>query len=147
SADRGNRRIQRTGALGLRVVKREPEEITLLSFPSRHPTAEMQRDIQFVYDTLKLKPNKGEILLSFGATQSAPNDSRSCRSMVEILAQIAAGIEVPPSGRCGPHRRVIRRSTGGGSRRPPDCGHPLGRGPAELRLCRGAVSWHLVLDQ
>ena len=90
------RRIQRTGALGLRVVKREPEEITLVSFPSRHPTPEMQRDVQFVYDTLKLKPEGGEIVLSFGATQSAPNEiAILSRSMVEILGQIAAGIEVP----------------------------------------------------
>jgi hypothetical protein len=57
----------------------------------------MQRDIQFVYDTLKLKPEKREILLSFGATQSAPNEiAILSRSMVEILVQIAAGIEVPP---------------------------------------------------
>jgi hypothetical protein len=91
------RRIQRTGALGLRVVKHEPEEITLVSFPNRHPTTEMRRDIQFVYDTLNLKPEKGEILLSFGATQSAPNEiAILSRSMVEILVQIAAGIEVPP---------------------------------------------------
>ena len=90
------RRIQRTGALGLRVMKREPEEVTLVSFPSRHPTAQMQRDIQFVYDTLKLKPERGEIVLSFGATQSAPNEiAMLSRSMVEILQQIAAGIEVP----------------------------------------------------
>ena len=90
------RRIQRTGALGLRVVKREPEEITLVSFPSRHPTPEMQRDVQFVDDTLKLKPEGGEIVLSFGATQSAPNEiAILSRSMVEILGQIAAGIEVP----------------------------------------------------
>src|SRR5262249_26693883 len=91
------RRIQRTGALGLRVVKHEPEEITLVSFPRRHSTTEMRRDIQFVYDTLNLKPEKGEILLSFGATQSAPNEiAILSRSMVEILVQIAAGIEVPP---------------------------------------------------
>jgi hypothetical protein len=91
------RRIQRTGALGLRVVKREPEEITLVSFPSRHPTTEMRRDVQFVYDTLKLTPEKGEILLGFGATQSAPNEiAILSRSMVDILGQIAAGIEVPP---------------------------------------------------
>jgi len=96
------RRIQRTGALGLRVVKHqpdvkhEPEEITLVSFPSHHPTAEMERDVRFVYDTLKLKPQKGEILLGFGATQSVPNEiAMLSRSMVEILAQIAAGIEVP----------------------------------------------------
>src|SRR5262249_38716261 len=58
---------------------------------------EMQRDVQYVYDTLKLKPEKGEILLSFGETQSAPNEiAILSRSMVEILAQIAAGIEVPP---------------------------------------------------
>jgi hypothetical protein len=91
------RRIQRTGVLGLRVVKREPEEITVVSFPSRARTAEMQRDIQFVYDTLKLKPEKGEILLGFGATQAAPNEiAILSRSMVEILVEIAAGVEVPP---------------------------------------------------
>jgi hypothetical protein len=90
------RRIQRTGALGLRVAKEENEEITLISFPGR-ATPETQRDIQFVFDTLKLKPEKGEFTLSFGATQRAPNDiAFLSRSMIEILTQIANGIEVPP---------------------------------------------------
>lgn len=90
------RRIQQTGALGLRVEKEQGEEITLMSFPSR-PTPEIQRDVQFVYDTLKLKPKNGEITLTFGATQRAPNDiAVLSRSMTEILIEIAAGIEVPP---------------------------------------------------
>ena len=88
-------RIQRTGALGLRIEKQQGEEITLMSFPSR-PTPEIRRDIQFVYDTLKLNPKNGEITLSFGATQRAPNDiAVLSRSMIEILIQIAGGIEVP----------------------------------------------------
>jgi len=90
------RRIQLTGALGLRVEKQQGEEITLMSFPS-HPTPEIQRDVQFVYDTLKLKPKSGEITLTFGATQRAPNDiAVLSRSMAEILIEIASGIEVPP---------------------------------------------------
>ena len=90
------RRIQQTGALGLRVEKQQGEEITLMSFPSR-PAPEIQRDIQFIYDTLKLKPKNGEITLTFGATQRAPNDiAVLSRSMTEILIEIAAGIDVPP---------------------------------------------------
>ena len=90
------RRIQRTGSLGLRVIKHEGEDLTLMSFPSR-PTPEVQSDLEFVFETLRLKPEKGEVTLTFGATQRAPNDiAVLSRSMVEILVQIAAGIEVSP---------------------------------------------------
>jgi hypothetical protein len=88
-------RIQRTGSLGVRIEKQRGEELTLMSFPAR-PTPELQSDIQFVFDTLRLKPDKGEVTLSFGATQRTPNDiAVLSRSMVEILVHIAAGIEVP----------------------------------------------------
>jgi len=88
------RRIQEAGALGLRVVKRQDGDITLMSFPSRSP--ELTRDIQFVFTTLHLQPAKGEITLSFGATQAAPNDVAVLTySMAEILAHVAGGIEVP----------------------------------------------------
>jgi hypothetical protein len=88
-------RIQRTGTLGVRIEKQRGEELTLMSFPA-HPTPQLQSDVRFVLDTLKLKPDKGEVTLSFGATQRAPNDiAVLSRSMVEILGHIAAGIEVP----------------------------------------------------
>jgi hypothetical protein len=90
------RRIERAGALGLRVEKREAEEITVMSFPGRQ-TAELTRDIEYVFKTLRLKPEKGEITISFGATQRAPNDiAVLSRSMISILAEIASRIEVPP---------------------------------------------------
>jgi hypothetical protein len=90
------RRIQQLGALGLRVEKREAEEITVMSFPDRK-TENLRRDIEFVYRTLRLTPKNGEITISFGATQRAPNDiAMLSRSMAEILIEIATRIEVPP---------------------------------------------------
>jgi hypothetical protein len=89
------RRIQEAGALGLRVVKQQGEAITFMSFPSR--SADLQRDIEAIFSALHVRPAKGEITLSFGATQAAPNDiAVLSNSMAEILAHIAAGVEVPP---------------------------------------------------
>jgi len=90
------RRIQRAGALGLRVEKREAEELTVMSFPGRQTEA-LRRDVDYVYRTLRLTPKNGEITISFGTTQRAPNDiAMLSRSMGAILLQIATRIEVPP---------------------------------------------------
>ena len=110
------RRIQQAGALGLRFEKREPDEVTLVSFP-RQVGPDLQRDIDFAFRVMKLKPNdKGELLLSFGATQSAPNDiALLSRSMFEILIEIAAGIDVPPDdvaqGRTAPSPESSRATS------------------------------------
>jgi hypothetical protein len=89
------RRIQQSGILGTRLEKRAGEETALVFFPSR-PAPEQERDIRFVADTLKLKPEKGEVQLVFGATQRSPNElAVLSRSMLEILIELSAGVDVP----------------------------------------------------
>lgn len=89
------RRIQVSGVLGTRLEKRGPEEHALLLIPGS-PSPEQQRDVDFVVDTLKLKPKNGEIELAFGATQRSENElAVLSRSMLEILLEVSAGIEVP----------------------------------------------------
>jgi hypothetical protein len=89
------RRIQETGVLGTRLQKRGPEESALLFFPDR-PTPDQSGDIKFVAQTLKLNVEHGEALLTFGTTQSSPNElAVLSRSMLEILIELGAGVEVP----------------------------------------------------
>jgi hypothetical protein len=89
------RRIQISGVLGARMEKRGSGEVALLLLPD-NPTPEQKRDIKFVAQTLKLKPEKGEVLLNYGSTQRSPNEvAVLSRSMMEILIELSAGVEVP----------------------------------------------------
>ena len=89
------RRIQDSGALGMRFEKRGPEEIALVGFPAKL-TPEQERDVRFIFETLNLKPENNEILLVFSSRQHNRNEfAVLSRSMTEILLELAAGVEVP----------------------------------------------------
>lgn len=89
------RRLQDSGALGMRLEKRGPEDAALLVFPTKL-TPEQERDARFVFETLDLKPENGEISLVFGSRQHSRSElALLSRSMVEILIEIASGVEVP----------------------------------------------------
>ncbi|HTO62842.1 MAG TPA: hypothetical protein VMM15_16455 [Bradyrhizobium sp.] len=91
----GRRRTQDSGALGMRMEKRGPEEAALLTLPDK-PIAEQGPDIQFIFKTLNLEAENGEILLAFGSRQRSRNElALLSRSMIEILLEIASGVEVP----------------------------------------------------
>ncbi len=89
------RRIQISGVLGMRLEKRGSEESVLLVLPDK-PTPEQERDIRFIAETLKLKPQNNEISLVFGSRQRSESElAILSRSMLEILIELAAGVEVP----------------------------------------------------
>jgi hypothetical protein len=89
------RRTQDSGALGMRIEKRGPEEAALLTLPDK-PIAQQGPDIQFIFKTLNLQAENNEILLAFGSRQRSRNElALLSRSMVEILIEVASGIEVP----------------------------------------------------
>jgi hypothetical protein len=89
------RRIQQSGILGTRLEKRGGEEQALVFFP-RTPTPEQERDIRFIAQTLQLQPENGELQLSFGATPRSRNElAVLSRSMLEILIELSAGVDVP----------------------------------------------------
>ncbi len=90
------RRLQLAEAVSLRLEKRGAEDIGTLVL-ARGRTPQVNQDLKFVSDTLRLRPGKdGEISIVFGAV---PRNDRELavlsRSMIEILIELASGIEVP----------------------------------------------------
>jgi hypothetical protein len=89
------RRIQQAGALGMRIETRGKEERALIFF-RENVDPDVERDIRFIRDTLKIKPEVEEIPLTFGVTRrGAGHIALLTRSMWEILAELSAGVEVP----------------------------------------------------
>ena len=91
------RRLQVSGAVSLRREKHGPEEVVhLLLSPSR--STAVDRDLRTVRDTLNVQPDaNGEMTIAFGAVPRGGNElAILSRSMMEILLEIALGIDVPP---------------------------------------------------
>jgi hypothetical protein len=90
------RRIQASRSFSMRIEKRGDEQATIGVFAAGI-TPEIQRDIEFVRDTLHIKPKNGEIKLVYGALQSSPDElAVLSRSMLEIMQELSADIDVPP---------------------------------------------------
>jgi len=88
------RRIQLSGSLNLRIE--EQAKGTTLSVLLGGRSAEIREDVAFVQRTLNLATG-GEVVLTSGAVQGKPNElAVLSRSMLEILNELAARIDVPP---------------------------------------------------
>lgn len=89
------RRIQLSESISLRVEKRANDETAIIVFAG-HPTPEIQEDIALVRRTLKLTAEDGNVVLTYGALQRSGNElAVLSRSMIEILQEFGARIEVP----------------------------------------------------
>ena len=89
------RRLQLSDSVSLRVEKRGPDSVGLVVI-SGERSPEAQRDSDFVRKTLNLTPDAKELTLTYGAVQRSDVElAVLSRSMIEILREIAAGIEVP----------------------------------------------------
>jgi hypothetical protein len=89
------RRIQDSGAIGLRVQKTNEMEGLLMSFRGK-VDAPVDEDIQFVRKILGLDPAAGEFKIAYGSI--AKDDKEIAilsRSMLEIIIDLASTIEVP----------------------------------------------------
>jgi hypothetical protein len=94
------RRIQLAGALGFRIEKRGNVEETLIFFRDK-VSPEVEQDIRFVKDTLGIKTEIKELLLTFGSGRRRENEiALLTRSMWEILAELSTKAE-----RLQPRRR------------------------------------------
>ncbi|MBS0638461.1 MAG: hypothetical protein JSS43_01235 [Proteobacteria bacterium] len=91
------RRLQLTGSVSLRLEKKGKDQIGLLVLSGQRSAA-TDEDLVTVRRILRVKPNdRGELQVGFGLLARGPNEiSLLTRSMVEILLEVAAGIEVPP---------------------------------------------------
>ena len=89
------RRIQDSGAIGLRVQKTNETEGVLMGFRGK-VDASVEEDTRFVRKTLGLDPAAGEFRVAYGSI--AKDDKEIAilsRSMLEILIDLASNIEVP----------------------------------------------------
>jgi hypothetical protein len=89
------RRIQLSESFSLRVEHRGSEDAGLVVFAGRR-SPEVQQDLDYVRSILNLKSEGGDVVLTYGALQRSGNElAVLSRSMLEILNELAARIEVP----------------------------------------------------
>ena len=89
------RRIQQAGALGMRIEKRRGTEVTLIFF-RENASEEVAKDIRQLKEALGLGLDKKEIRLDFGALRHSDDQiALLTRSMMEMLVELSAGIDVP----------------------------------------------------
>jgi len=89
------RRIQDSGAIGLRVQKTNETEGVLMTFRGKVDPS-VQEDILFVRKTLGLDPSASDISVAYGSV--AKDDKELAiltRSILEIIIDLASYIEVP----------------------------------------------------
>ena len=90
------RRLQLSEAIDFRLDKRGAEDASIISFRSNRFTPAVEQDLLFVRKVLGLSQKPGELHLTFGAVPR--NDTELAvltRSMLEILIELSARIEVP----------------------------------------------------
>ena len=89
------RRVQNSGAIGMRVQKTNEMEGVLMSFRGK-VDASVEEDILWVRKTLGLDPAGGEFRVAYGSI--AKDDKEIAilsRSILEIIIDLASSIEVP----------------------------------------------------
>jgi hypothetical protein len=88
--------LQLSGAVSLRRERRGPDEIVHLVLSGKR-SAEVDQDLRAVRVALGTRPDaQGEMTLAFGAVPNGDNELVVLsRSIVEILLEIALGIDVP----------------------------------------------------
>lgn len=93
------RRIQFAGALGVRIERRGNAEVTLLRFRD-NASPEIDEEIRVVRQTLGIKPDVLELVVSYGSIKRSDNELvLLTRSMWEILAELSSGVDVPEADR------------------------------------------------
>jgi hypothetical protein len=88
-------RLQLSRAISIQVKKRGPTETVIAVLGNRN-SPQVKQDVEFIQQTLKLKSREGEIILSYGPVQQQSNElAVLSRSMIEIMVEMSADIEVP----------------------------------------------------
>jgi len=89
------RRIQDSGAIGLRVQKTNETEGVVMSFRGK-VDPQVQEDILFVRKTLGLDPSAGDIRVVYGSIAKDDKElALLTRSILEIILDLASYIDVP----------------------------------------------------
>jgi hypothetical protein len=91
------RTIQASGAVGMRVEKTKDQEWAVLAKEAKldKATEQAQRDVREILD---LQPGNNEARVVYGSAPKGDNEiAMLTRSLLEILTDLAASIEVPAS--------------------------------------------------
>ena len=89
------RRIQLAGGLGLRVEKKDEQNVSLITFRVAH-TDELENEVRLVRELLDIDMGQLEIPLVFGAVRKTNQElAVLSRSMLDVMSALGAYIEVP----------------------------------------------------
>jgi hypothetical protein len=90
------RRLQQSGALGVRLQKQRDTEATIIFFRDRID-GELAAEIHELKQALGIPPEVKELHLVFGSLRHRDNEiALLTRSMMEMLVELSSGVEVPP---------------------------------------------------
>ncbi|MEA3292036.1 MAG: hypothetical protein U9Q71_07030 [Pseudomonadota bacterium] len=88
--------VQRSQAIGMRLKKTEAGIETVMFFPKDLMTPTIQQQVKLARDLLGLTPGVHEFTLEFGLLPQGDNEiAIQSRSMLEILIELAADVDVP----------------------------------------------------
>lgn len=91
------RRIQSSGAVGMRVERTKEQESTMMSMATKKLSKEIEEDIRLVREILGLRQDLPEFRVVFGSAPRSDDEvAMVTRSFLEILIDFASSIEVPP---------------------------------------------------
>ncbi|HEX4781361.1 MAG TPA: hypothetical protein VH301_11450 [Usitatibacter sp.] len=90
------RRIQGSAAVGMRVDKGQGQDLTVLVLHRKNMSPEIQADVKALRSALGIREGAGEIRVFYGSVPKADDElALVTRSMLEILVDLASGIEAP----------------------------------------------------
>jgi len=91
------RRLQGSGAVGLRVERGDGHELAVMVLHRKGMTEEEKRDSEALRKALGIDPNATEIRVVYGSVPRNGSElALVTRSMLEILLDLASAIEAPP---------------------------------------------------
>lgn len=90
------RRIQAAAAVGMRVDRDSGHELTVLVLHRKDIAPELARDIRTLRSTLGIREDAKEIRVAYGSVPKTDSElALVTRSMLEMLVDLASGIEAP----------------------------------------------------
>ncbi len=91
------RRVQSSGAVGMRVERTKEQEATVMSMATKKLSKEIEEDRRLVHEILGLREGLTEFRVAFGSVPRSDDEvAMVTRSLLEILIDFASSIEVPP---------------------------------------------------
>lgn len=92
------RRIEASGAIGMRVDRMKDQEWAVMTLAQGKLTEEVEQDQRLVREILGLRQDLPELRIVFGSARRGDDEvAIVTRSMLEMLIDLSASIDVPPS--------------------------------------------------